>query len=574
MLNSNNMPGEIKNGDVVKGKYKIIEEIGFGGTSTVFKARDNTLNKAWAIKEIHKNLDPSEEKKLLAEADMMRRINHPAFPRILDIYEEHGNNYIIMDYIEGEPLMKLLQQEGPFDQEQVVTWALELCEILSYLHDMTPPIIYRDMKPSNLILRKDGKINIIDFGTARTYKDGKLEDTVRLGTRGYAPPEQAYGKGQTDARSDIYALGVTMYTLLTGLNPARPPYEIAPIRSINPSLSTGLEKIINKCTKADPDKRYQKAEYLAFALKNYEKYDDIYLKTKRKKIRKTFSFLLICVLFCFAGIGCIYGDIVKTNNDYNNLINTQSSDADENISAYEKAISLKPNEPEAYLLLLKALSNDFNDKNSSYFTGIYNAYKNSFTTDDLSYINLNYKIGEAYLMYYTSETDKSERQRILSAYPFFNEVVRFGTKDYAYYTVAENYVDLAEFYQKYIVANGQEATYKEYERLLNDISTLISRLNNYKGKDRSNLKLVSFNIIYSLIDSERSNMAKSGININSVKTILIEIQTLISDINPKDESLILKKTVLIEQYPMLLNKIDASYKELIKTQNKIKKGSV
>lgn len=208
-------------GSVIAGKYEILTEIGHGGMSVVYLAMDTHLNKQWAVKEIRKKGNGRNDEvivnSLLAEANMMKRLDHPSLPRIVDIIDNGVTIFVVMDYIEGESLDKILAEYGAQPEELVVGWAKQLCDALSYLHSQKPPIIYRDMKPANVMLKPEGNIKIIDFGIAREYKEQNLADTTVLGTKGYAPPEQY--SGQTDARSDIFALGMTMHHLLTGIDP-------------------------------------------------------------------------------------------------------------------------------------------------------------------------------------------------------------------------------------------------------------------------------------------------------------------------------------------------------------------
>ena len=238
-------------GSVIEGKYEILKLIGQGGMSKVYLAMDKRLNKQWAVKEIEKRArDRNNEiiiQSAIAEANMIKKLDHPSLPRIVDIIENPEVIYVIMDYIEGEPLSNVLDEYGAQPQDIVIDWAKQLCEVLDYLHTRKPSIIYRDMKPANIMLKPDGNLKLIDFGIAREYKEQNLADTVSLGTKGYAAPEQFGGKGQTDARTDVYCLGVTLYHLVTGQNPCEPPYELYPIRHWNPQLSGGLERIIQKC---------------------------------------------------------------------------------------------------------------------------------------------------------------------------------------------------------------------------------------------------------------------------------------------------------------------------------------
>ena len=232
-------------GTIIEGKYEVLKLIGKGGMSKVYLAMDKNLNKQWAIKEIErKAYDKKNEvvvASAMAEANMMKKLDYPSLPRIVDIIEKENVIYVVMDYIEGETLSSVLSKEGAQPQEVVIEWAKELCRVLDYLHTQNPPIIYRDMKPANIMLQPNGNIKLIDFGIAREYKEQNLADTVSLGTKGYAAPEQFGGKGQTDARTDVYCLGVTLYHLLTGQNPCEPPYEIYPIRYWNPQFSSIMQ---------------------------------------------------------------------------------------------------------------------------------------------------------------------------------------------------------------------------------------------------------------------------------------------------------------------------------------------
>ena len=218
--------------------------------SVVYLAMNERANKQWAIKEVRKDGVKDYDvvrQGLIAETDILKRLNHPHLPSIIDVIDRDDTFLIVMDYIEGKSLDHWLKKDGAQPQEKVVEWAKQICDVLGYLHSRKPPIIYRDLKPANVMLKPDGQIMIIDFGTAREFKETSIEDTSCLGTQGYAAPEQYGGHGQTDARTDIYTLGATMYHLLTGHNPSLPPYEMYPIRRWNPALSSGLEKIGDDC---------------------------------------------------------------------------------------------------------------------------------------------------------------------------------------------------------------------------------------------------------------------------------------------------------------------------------------
>lgn len=356
-----------KEGTVLDGKYEILAEVGRGGMSIVYLARDKRLNKQWAVKEI-KNDGKKSAKTLLKglerEANILKNVDHPVLPRIVDIINQDGTIYVVMDYIEGDTIQDRLKKEGAQPQELVVEWGLQLASALNYLHNMNPPVIYRDMKPSNVMIKPEGGVKLIDFGTAKEYEIENNADTTALGTRGYAAPEQfgdSKGRGiyNTDARTDIYNLGATLYHIVTGKNPCEPPYEIKPIREWNPMLSSGLEKIILKCTQADPNDRYQNCTELMYALEHYDELDDSYRKKNKKKLGIFAATAALAVVSGItAGIGYSGMQKIKLNN-YNQYIeNGMNYCREENYEAgtaeFKKAIELDGSEEKAYEQYIQA----------------------------------------------------------------------------------------------------------------------------------------------------------------------------------------------------------------------------
>ena len=311
-------------GSLVDNKFEILTLVGQGGMSNVYLARDKNLNRQLAVKEVQKNAkDRNNEiviQSAIAEANILKNLGHVGLAYIVDIIETQNEIYIIMEYVEGESLDAVLDEHGAQPQEMVIEWAKQLCVVLEYLHTRNPAIIYRDMKPANIRLKPDGNLKLIDFGIAREYKEQNLADTVSLGTKGYAAPEQFGGKGQTDARTDVYNLGVTLYHLVTGQNPAEPPYELYPIRHWNPSLSGGLERIIQKCTQLNPNDRYQSCAELLYAINNYEEIDDAYRNKQRNKLKGFISALAACLLFIAIGIVGLGMNTHVNAQDYENHI--------------------------------------------------------------------------------------------------------------------------------------------------------------------------------------------------------------------------------------------------------------
>lgn len=250
------------------GKYRLLKVIGRGGTSVVYLGERLPEGERYAIKEV--DGDKASRETVRMELRLQQRLYHPALVHIWEVYEEQGKLYIVMDYVEGISLQSLLKEQGAREAEQAVEWGLQLCRALSYLHSFRPPVIYRDMKPANVILRPDGRLMLVDFGTARQYRIHKRRDTVPLGTPGYAAPEQYRGR-QSDIRTDIYCLGATLYQMLTGHDPGEPPYRICGIREWNKELSPKLDRIVKKCTAKNPWRRYRNCAQLQKELENYQK---------------------------------------------------------------------------------------------------------------------------------------------------------------------------------------------------------------------------------------------------------------------------------------------------------------
>lgn len=266
-------PADIKVGVVLNNKYELLRLIGEGGTVKVYLAVDKRLNKMWAVKVTKTDMNNNSNfvrETVLKEAQTVKLFDNPAIPKIVDIIVDSKYIAVVQDYVEGETLKYIIENYGAQPAERVVDWAKQICDVLCYLHSFKPPYIYRDMKPGNLILEPHGAIKLIDFGIIRQYDLMKDRDTCFLGTKGYAAPEQYGGRGQSDARTDIYGIGMTVYHLLTGIDPKEVDFAVNPICQVNPSLPKGLEYIVEKCTQLDPNNRYQSCTELMSDLNRYE----------------------------------------------------------------------------------------------------------------------------------------------------------------------------------------------------------------------------------------------------------------------------------------------------------------
>ena len=231
------------NAALIQQRYRILSQIGQGGFGAVYRAADTKFgNRMLALKEmntaalgIHDVQEATEA--FQREALLLAGLTHTNLPRIYDQFSEAGHWYLVMDYIEGETLDVYLQRMGnTLPVEEVLAIGIELCTVLNYLHTHQPPIIFRDLKPANVMRTQDGHLFLIDFGIARYFKPGQAKDTIALGSPGFAAPEQ-YGKAQTTPRADIYSLGAMLHSMLSGIDPSEEPFNFAPIEGLSATYS-------------------------------------------------------------------------------------------------------------------------------------------------------------------------------------------------------------------------------------------------------------------------------------------------------------------------------------------------
>ncbi len=252
-------------GYILDNKYEVIRVIGQGGMGTVYLCKNNRLGNLWAVKET--KINESEKINFLAESNILKDLVHDGIPRIVDIFYEYNYLYMVEDYIEGETLKEHINKYGNLNSEKLIDISLQLCSILDYLHNFNPPIIYRDLKPSNIMLQKDGKIILVDFGISRTYKENQDSDTIILGSKGYIAPEQLMNV-QSNVQTDIYSLGATMYFMTTGRMPSYPT-EIINKDNYPKTMELAIVNIILKASAIEPENRYRNIRELKEALINY-----------------------------------------------------------------------------------------------------------------------------------------------------------------------------------------------------------------------------------------------------------------------------------------------------------------
>lgn len=536
-------------GSIIDGKYKILNKIGQGGMSVVYLAMNERANKQWAIKEVRKDGVKDYDvvrQGLIAETDILKRLNHPHLPSIIDVIDRDDTFLIVMDYIEGKSLDHWLKKDGAQPQEKVVEWAKQICDVLGYLHSRKPPIIYRDLKPANVMLKPDGQIMIIDFGTAREFKETSIEDTSCLGTQGYAAPEQYGGHGQTDARTDIYTLGATMYHLLTGHNPSLPPYEMYPIRRWNPALSSGLEKIVLKCTQRNPNDRYQNCAELMYALEHYGELDSAY---RRKQSIKWKSFVASCALTVVSLAGSIGFKVAESKtikNSYDGYISeaTKVTTQEERADYYEKAIKIDPEREEGYLELLDLFvygadknERDFNRDETAEMTAIL-GYKGIGNRTNESYFERNkegydefaFRMGVYYFYYYEGGGSAGKSM----AQPWFEKAQKGTTLDADKLQLAERFAKISGYYASLDSSDetgyGSSASYGDYWTDLTNLTDGdISKVVNTKTAVAIYEELIA-RINENAVDFKRAGVTKDQMmdKLSNTKTRLEMLQNEIS----------------------------------------------
>lgn len=250
---------------VLNRRWQVLEKLAQGGMGKVFLATDLNLSKLGhekrlcIVKQLRDDFFHQEDRKLavkffLREAQVLSTLNHPNIVAILDFFQEEENFYLVLEYVRGKNLEEMmLTRDAPFDSVQVIKWAIQISEVLHYLHTYDPPIIYRDLKPSNIMIDEHNQLKLVDFGIARPFEENQ-ESTLVI-SQGYSPPEQY--QGATDPRSDVYALGCTMFFCLTGKDSRA--LTVSNPQKLNPAVSEELGRIVQKATQQDMESRFQSA---------------------------------------------------------------------------------------------------------------------------------------------------------------------------------------------------------------------------------------------------------------------------------------------------------------------------
>lgn len=536
---------------ILNGRYEILKVIHTSGMSNVYLATDSQLNKQWCLKEIRKSeagRDLIEYQSLMQETKIMKSLNHASIPRITSIENWKDSVIIVMDYVDGISVKSFLLKKGRVEQDVVVAWMKQVTNVMMYLHNRKEPIFYRDMKPDNIMIQSDGNIKLLDFGISIVIKDKNQKIGKALGTRGYAAPEQSNSDNVCDLRSDIYAMGMTMYYMLTGLNPSQIPKDrLRPVREVNPSVSIGLEQIVHKCTRDNPNERYQSCEELMYALQNYANLDSNHRKKLRHKCN-TVVVLALSAVFCF-GMSFVPYNLNKSQKDeqYSRLkvVAEQSGKATD----YEAVLDVDPLDIGTYLGYIDSLKVDgaFTKNEESNLLKYVNTNLEALKLED-NYGELAYEIGKLYWFYYDSST--TEDEGILTSVKWFEDARDNGYKE----DLADVYYQLGNF-KRSITASVTESSdsgmYKEYwENLI-------------KAKDIDNGELVTLQLntsIASCISTYTYNLKQDGISYEDIESEIKGLQDYINSYTPSLDKAKVTYESLKTTVSTLEDKVNTIYK--------------
>ena len=478
-------------GTVIGGTYKILDVIGRGGMSIVYLAINEKANKPWAVKELVRKefQDLETDRKEIA---LMKRLKNPHLPSIVDVIEQGERLLIVMDYVEGRTLDAVLKEEGVQPVERVLDWAGQLCQVLGYLHRQSPPVIYRDMKPSNVMLKPDGTIVLIDLGAAREFRQELSTDTVALGTCGYAAPEQYEEEGQSDARTDIYCLGVMLFQLLTGEG----PHMLQPLRALRPEIPAGLEAIVERCV-------------------------------QKKKLRRFAVVLGVTLLLGVSAAASGVAEQRLRQNSYEAwlLAARNTPEKEEELVACEKAISLDPKRADGWMTLLEDGFLDdqiLTAAESERLRGLLIRYERDgktweqlFRENKRGYAEFAYQAGIAYFYKYEENSGKKNARIWLKA------AADSGKLNAWQEGRAERLYAIADYYTRIGQADEAGDDLISYGQYWADLSALTR--GNLVAEDNARTALVMYQELVGQVITRGAEFQKAGVEREELESALQEI---------------------------------------------------
>ena len=543
--------GVLECGDtILNGRYTVLDVLHTSGMSNVYRVSDSNLGKIWCLKEIKKSeagRDQIEYKSLIQEANIMKSLNHSSIPRITTIEQDGDSIFIIMDYVDGINMKTFLSRKGRVDQEVAVSWMKQICQVMIYLHNRKQPIFYRDMKPDNIIIQQDGNIKLIDFGISIVIKEKGQKIGRALGTKGYAAPEQSKSDNVCDLRSDIYGMGMTMYYMLTGLNPNQIPKDkLKPVRSMDSSISIGLENILNKCIQKDPNDRYQDCEELLYDLQNYQKLDSNYRNRLRRKVNIVFSMFLLSIFILITSFIPLNMYNAQEKAKYETLLNTaQQTGREDDYIAVLEANSTKIEPYEGYIESIKVdgvFTKDEETKLLNYMNPNLDKLRSSS-----DYGKLAYAMGKLYWFYYEGS---SEDDGILTSIKWFNDAIEENYEP----ELSKVYYNLGTFKRDISSSITESEDGGMYGKYFNNL---------IEAKKSDNGELVNLQLNLALakcISTYAYNLKTDGITLNEITDQVNDIKDFVKNYEPTLDRVKESYDSLIEITKTLSDKVNDIYK--------------
>ena len=434
---------------LIAGRYRLLRCIGRGGMSAVYLVEDIGLKKKWALKSILKpqasEQSDREKKSMLAELAHLKSLQHPGIPRIVDMYESEEAWFLIMDYVEGESLQKLLEKGQAFTDSEIEGILKSLCEILIYLHEKK--LVYRDLKPANIMLTDRGKLYLVDYGTAA---EASREEKEQAATPGFAAPEQLEG-GRVDARADIYALG----RLLTYI-----------YQKQGRKMPQQFRKLTAKCLHKSPGRRCQSVKRL---LRQLELEHD----RKRRIFRRGLLFIFLILLFA-VGTGQKVERIQQEKKVQGLLAaEKESRDSEEKLELAEKLISLQGGKADAYFALLDAIRFDglFSKAEEERMKRLYFENKEELAEEE-DYAAFCFEVGLLYWNCYEEE-DGNILSGIMKSGSWFEDALSLGGQDADFYQRARICKKISDFYGTIALAGKEARDGGMYRECFEDLEEML-----------------------------------------------------------------------------------------------------
>lgn len=545
----------LREGDIVDGSWGVIKQIGQGGSGTVYLVRDIELNRLLALKEVPvRNTDQGKRqaKAVVAEVSLLKSLSHPSIPRILKMTHDEHSILIIMDYIEGYSLRSLIAKKNYIEEALIVKWGLALCDTLKYLHNRNPKVIYRDLKPHNVMLSNENHLFLMDFGISREVgPDFDYSKEDRVGTKGYAAPEMRAKNAWFDERSDIYALGRTLYFLATRNSPSLEKLPngqelpILPIRQYDASRSVGLEKIIEKATAYKPTDRYQSVEEMIYDLKNIDKMSEGYIRKIKRRATTIYSLFGTLILGLFLlGSGALYSQMATTDA-YNQAISKGKTSQD--LDSLVSASKIMPGEVEPYLEMVKIY------RSNGHFTSEDEFQLLSALQSNLPSLkgkegagDLLYQVGQLYWFYYPQNGQTK-------SVSWFEQAKDFGVSEKNQHLLSI-YLELGTFKKgilSSITDHSDSGMYRTYWNALNDLSTEMG--------DDSQLQLTYLQSVFDVIDSYSGGLKSDGLTLDELKVVFDKAVNLLNSYSGKTDAQMKAKTELQSRVETVRNKLNTTY---------------